>query len=847
MKKRIMFFSMLLLPLLASADNNGTCGDNVFWTYVESTKTLTISGEGAMRDYSNTGVPWYDYRRTIQKIVIEDGVLSIGANAFNECFNLTDITVPNSVKSIGAHSFAYCQSLTTLPVGNGVTTIGERAFWDCKNINSAAIPKSLESVEDRAFMGCEIEYVNISDLAAWCRINFNGLVSNPMSSSGRLYLNGEVIRNLIVPSSVKTIGNSVFRFCTALKSVTIPEGVTIVGPKAFSNCTELISVSIPNSVTSILSNAFEGCMNLNYVYITDLTNWCNIVFDDMASNPLNYSHNLYINEERINSLVIPESVTSIGKYAFSNFKNLTNITIPNSVTTIGKYAFFGCENVINIAIPNSISTIGESAFYGCSSLKTIIIPSSVEFIYQKAFAECSSLELVVSNANVPPYIYNDSFTNYSIPLIVPSECVESYQEAIGWENFLNITEGIYRLLYMVDGVEYKYYDVKYGTSITPEAAPTKDGYIFSGWSEIPETMPAHDVTITGTFTKDALNGSCGDGVTYSFNKDTHTLFISMTGEGTGTMEIIDTYTAPWEEYKSDIYNVDIEAGVTSIAAYSFRDCNNLVSVNIPSSVTSIGQVAFARCEKLAAISLPDGIKEIPASLFDGCKSLKSIELPDGITSIGEFAFMDCINLESILIPNGVSEIGAAAFYNCPQISSINLPENLSVIAEVAFSKCSSLTSIEIPNNVIKIESGAFAGCSSLQSIKSFITEPYSIQKDVFDENVYRQATLYIPKGTEKLYSRFDGWREFLNIVEMEDPADGIANLHTKDIKVLQNKNSIIISEADEGTPINIYDVSGKIVGSATAATGNTNIPTSLKPSDIGIVKVGEKTIKVIMK
>ncbi|MBR6891758.1 MAG: InlB B-repeat-containing protein [Bacteroidaceae bacterium] len=136
-------------------------------------------------------------------------------------------------------------------------------------------------------------------------------------------------------------------------------------------------------------------------------------------------------------------------------------------------------------------------------MKSITIPSTVEFIYQEAFANCDGLENVKAKPGIPPFLYDNSFTNFSVSLEVPKGCKEDYQNAQGWKNFTNISEsekGYYKLIYMVDNEEYKSYKIEEETPITPEPAPIKEGYSFSGWSEIPETMPAHDVTVTGTFT-----------------------------------------------------------------------------------------------------------------------------------------------------------------------------------------------------------------------------------------------------------------------------------------------------------------------------------------------------------
>ena len=142
-----------------------------------------------------------------------------------------------------------------------------------------------------------------------------------------------------------------------------------------------------------------------------------------------------------------------------------------------------------LKLPDKLQIIKKAAFNGCSSLKSVIIPSSVEFIYQEAFANCDALESVKAKPGTPPFLYNNSFSNYSVPLEVPKGCKEEYQTAQGWKNFINISEsdkGYYKLIYLVDNEEYKSYKIEESTPITPETAPTMEGYTFSGWSEIPK-------------------------------------------------------------------------------------------------------------------------------------------------------------------------------------------------------------------------------------------------------------------------------------------------------------------------------------------------------------------------
>ena len=239
--------------------DGGYCGkgndwEKLIWT-LDDTGTLTISGSGAMKNYSATSsrAPWYSKRNSIQTVVMESGVTAIGNGAFSDCSGLTSVSIPSSVTSIGEWAFYSCGSLTSVSIPNSVTFIGYAAFSSCNCLTSVSIPGSVTSIGGWAFSSC-------SSLASAC------IASGITYIGDGTFQDCSSLTSVSIPNSITSIRGGTFERCSSLTSVSIPSGVTSIGLDAFEGCSSLTSVSIPSSVSSIEFEAFKNCSNLKDVY-----------------------------------------------------------------------------------------------------------------------------------------------------------------------------------------------------------------------------------------------------------------------------------------------------------------------------------------------------------------------------------------------------------------------------------------------------------------------------------------------------------------------------------------------------------------------------------------------------
>lgn len=330
----------------------------------------------------------------------------------------TNVIIPSTheglpITQIGESAFSSCSNLMSVDIPDSITSIGDSAFYNCRSLTSIVIPDSVTSIGGLTFYSCGLRSVKIGD--------------NVTSIGGRAFESCRSLKNVVIPDSVTTIGKWAFKYCDNLTSVVIGDGVTSIGDEVFYDCGKLESVTISDSVKSIGTNAFWRCSSLTSVYITDIAAWCNISFSGPGSNPLDYAHNLYLNNELIAELIIPDSVTEIKDYAFYNCTNLTSIIIPDSVISIGIEAFCYCDGLTSAAIGDGVTSIGANAFRGCSSLTNTVFGDNIQLtnIDSGAFYDCRKLTSIIIPEDVmsieaDTFDYCVALTEITIPNSVGS-------------------------------------------------------------------------------------------------------------------------------------------------------------------------------------------------------------------------------------------------------------------------------------------------------------------------------------------------------------------------------------------------------------------------------------------
>ena len=370
----------------------------------------------------------------------------------------------------------------------------------------------------------------------------------------------------------------------------------------------------------------------------------------------------------LKSLVLPDSVTNIGDYAFRGCKSLKSLVIPDSVTSIGDHAFEDCESLKSLVIPDSVTSIGERAFIGCESLKSLVIPDSVTSIGRRAFSGCDSLKSLVIPASVGNIIGNP-FSGWNGEL----KCLSPY---FIYDNKVLFDKDKSKIIAFRDKIMTSY--------VIPDSVSCIGESAFWGCHSLKRLVLPDSVSSIGDW---AFWNCCS------------------------------------------LTDIVIPDNVTSIGDRAFWGCCSLKSLVLPDSVSSIGESAFDGCTSLSSLVIPGGVTSIGHSAFKACYSLSNIVIPNGVTSIGNNAFWGCKSLVEVVIPDSVSSIGFGAFKYCSALRSLVIPDSVSCIEDWAFEGCTSLSSLVIPDSVTSIGKRAFDGCNFPYNLKQELISRFG--KNIF--------------------------------------------------------------------------------------------------------------------
>ena len=787
--------------------HNGT--DAYLMGYCGDERALTLPD--GFTAYDGTQINSYEIHQyafficeVLTSVEISDSVTTIGDSAFYGCAGLISVTIPDSVTSIGSAAFQYCVELTSGTIGESVTTIGDYAFYECNKLIEVYNKSDLNIVagsKGNGYIGYYAQNIYTNEGGSKLSHTDDGYIFYYNGSDGYLmsYCGDET--ELTLPDSF-----------------TAYDGTTVssygIYQYAFSNYVfpnyDLTSVDIPDSVTEIRNSAFAYCTSLTSVYYTgDIAGWCGITFESYSSNPLSNGGNLYIDNQLVTGLVIPDTVTEIKAYAFYNCASLTSVTIGESVTTIGGHAFSGCDNLqqinwdavavndfdyydnvfynsgtancMTVTFSDRVQRIPSYAFYDCASLTSVTIGESVTTIENYAFHGCIGLTFVAipdSVTSIGDYAFSgcyklvEVYNKSSLDITAGSSfygyagyyAKNVYTEENGsW--FTDTADG-YRFIY--DGA--KGYLVGYygeATAITlPDSFTAYDG----------SELNSYKIYQNAFYSCDELASvAISDSVT-TIGEDAFAHCVGLT-----SVEIPDSVTKIGDcafQNCTGLTSVTIGDSVTTIGNNAFGYCTGLTSVTIGESVTTIGDYAFYGCAGLISVTIPDSVITIRNNAFFGCTQL--IEIKNGVSyvdkwavdfddsvaevalrndtvGIADNAFQACDNLISVLIPDSVMTIGDSAFDGCTGLASVVIPDSVTAIGDYAFGYCAGLTSVTIGESVTTIGYSAFNGCHNL--IEVYNKSKLGITAGSWDNGSvgYYAKNVYTDEGGSKLINTEDGY------------------------------------------------------------------------------------------
>lgn len=768
----------------------------------------------------------------VTKIVIPETVKFIGTFAFQDCVDATEVLYLSSSgkSSTSSTGYAYtlfdgCTALRHVVLNDALSAIGYNAFRNCTSLTTidiydstnkttteneegvATLPSSLIYLDYNAFMNTAIREITIPRSLT---ILSSKVTSNTTSSS--VFADCTKLEKVILHDSLQSIGEETFMNCTSLKTIQYaqPDG-TIVGKDG--------EVTLPNSLTLLGDSVFSG--------------------------------------SAVEKVIVPESVTKVGKYLFQDCTSLTEVQYLTSsyrygtgTTNYSTYVFAGCTALEKVVLNDKISYLPDRFFYGCSSLKTIQLynstdkttsgnenevrlPDAITHIGVSCFNSCSSVTSITLPSSLES-IGSDAFLAFAdIEIVIPAGVTEIGDNAFCGHT-VSVEDGN-TAYFAQDGMLFS----TDGTLLSAPADMTgTDGSLV-----VPE-----DVVKIGSYALNQVNGITQ--ITVTTDQITEYSFAYFTGDvivKLGESKVLASYA--FADYRgtsvvlpdgleeigshafwgaSNLTKIDIPDTVQKVGAQLFRECSSLLSVTLPEGIETLGGYTFYMNSALTSVTLPSTLKTMGSKEFGSCSSLTSIVLPENLIEIGSYPFQDCTSLkevtilslqetssissassaifsgctaiEKITLGDGVTILPNYFFYEMADVTQVDLPDNITTIGTYSF-RYSGITSLVVPASVTSIGTYAFADCASLETV--YIPEGVTSLSNYLFQNCTALKNVYIYRLNEQ------GEMQVLH--ELQEGEADLSTITTYGKNVFENCTSItgvIFAETIEKVDTAVFMGSG---------------------------------------
>lgn len=663
-----------------------------FWDFSDG--VLTVSGRGDMPDYSaSADIPWYGNHLQVKKIVVEEGITSIGKNAFANFTLLTEVVLPSSLRRLGPFSFGRCASLAEITLPEGLEYIDFSVFHGCDSLKTLHIPASVTEMHERILLTCDsLESFTVAEgNPSYSAVD--GVLFSRDGSFLYRYPQAKAGTSYTVPDGVKEINENAFYYAVDLQTIHLPASVTEMDPTAFNACYSLTSITVAADSRYYISR--DG-----------------VLFTADGQHLVRYPQ-----AKAGETYTVPDGVKTIDYNAFARVTELKHLILPVDVTTLDTQVFALHESLRTLTVYQRGMTFGATLF--TSGKQAVEIRGYPDSAAQR-YAEMSGLKFTA---------------------LAGDPCGEGVYWTLDSEGTLTVW-GQGSMNRFLPGEQSAPWDGQRGEirrAVIEDGVTNLENYAFYGCSALTEVTLGADVSSIGTWTFHGCDALRSIDVS-----EKNSIFSAVEGvlfSRDGTKLLHYPRSASKVTYA-------VPSGVTEIARAAFGGCADLTAVTLPDTLKVIGDSAFFGCRGLTAVTLPAALQRIADYAFAGCTGLRTVHIPAGVSEIGEFAFHGCTGLSAVTveggnpayaavdgillsedktqlllypvgrdqtsyaIPDTVSSVAKCAFYGS-RLEEITLPAGLRYIGERAFYANTALGNVVLPTQMAEIGAQAFAQCRGL--------------------------------------------------------------------------------------------------------------------------------------